>query len=160
MTDFTGYNVAKKVSTSSSIRNDQAVYRPYIHIRYAEILLNYMEAMNEYNPEDPKIITYFNEIRERAGIPNITVTYPQDLGDKEKMREWILRERQIELATEGQRYFDVRRWMIAPQTESKPCMALKSLAPLTEQRLGKNLMYARMYGVRLCTSSQFLTMKR
>lgn len=84
MTDFTGYNVAKKVSTSSSIRNDQAVYRPYIHIRYAEILLNYMEAMNEYNPEDPKIITYFNEIRERAGIPNITVTYPQDLGDKEK----------------------------------------------------------------------------
>ena len=57
MTDFTGYNVAKKVSTSSSIRNDQAVYRPYIHIRYAEILLNYMEAMNEYNPEDPKIIT-------------------------------------------------------------------------------------------------------
>ncbi len=51
MTDFTGYNVAKKVSTSSSIRNDQAVYRPYIHIRYAEILLNYMEAMNEYNPE-------------------------------------------------------------------------------------------------------------
>ena len=67
-------------------------------LRYAEILLNYMEAMNEYNPEDPKIITYFNEIRERAGIPNITVTYPQDLGDKEKMREWILRERQIELA--------------------------------------------------------------
>lgn len=60
-----------------------------------------MEAMNEYNPEDPKIITYFNEIRERAGIPNITVTYPQDLGDKEKMREWILRERQIELAFEG-----------------------------------------------------------
>ena len=32
MTDFTGYNVAKKVSTSSSIRNDQAVYLSLIHI--------------------------------------------------------------------------------------------------------------------------------
>ena len=47
------------------------------------------------------------------GCLRYRLTYPQDLGDKEKMREWILRERQIELATEGQRYFDVRRWMIA-----------------------------------------------
>ena len=128
MTDFTGYNVAKKVSTSSSIRNDQAVYRPYIHIRYAEILLNYMEAMNEYNPEDPKIITYFNEIRERAGIPNITVTYPQDLGDKEKMREWILRERQIELAFEGDRFWTLARRLLYEKEENRKIYRMNVLA--------------------------------
>ena len=51
-------------------------------------------------------------IRERAGIPNITVTYPQDLGDKEKMREWILRERQIELAFEGDRFWTLARRLL------------------------------------------------
>ena len=128
MTDFTGYNVAKKVSTSSSIRNDQAVYRPYIHIRYAEILLNYMEAMNEYNPEDSKIISYFNEIRDRAGIPNITATYPQDLGNKEKMREWILRERQIELAFEGDRFWTLARRLLYEKEENRKIYRMNVLA--------------------------------
>lgn len=91
-------------------------------------LLNYMEAMNEYNPEDPKIITYFNEIRERAGIPNITVTYPQDLGDKEKMREWILRERQIELAFEGDRFWTLARRLLYEKEENRKIYRMNVLA--------------------------------
>lgn len=143
MTDFTGYNVAKKVSTSSSIRNDQSVYRPYIHIRYAEILLNYMEAMNEYNPEDSKIISYFNEIRDRAGIPKIIATYPQDLGNKEKMREWILRERQIELAFEGDRFWTLARRLLYEKEENRKIYRMNVLADDQGQGFGFEGFYER-----------------
>lgn len=128
MTDFTGYNVAKKVSVSSSIRSDKTVYRPFIHIRYAEILLNYMEAMNEYNPENPRIISYFNEVRSRAGVANITATYPQDLGDKIKMRKWILRERQIELAFEGDRFWTLGRRLLYEKEENRKVYRMNVLA--------------------------------
>lgn len=127
-TDFTGYNVAKKVSVSSSIRSDQAVYRPYIHIRYAEILLNYMEAMNEYNPDDRNIVTYFNKIHERAGIDPITVTYPDAIGNKEEMRKWILRERQIELAFEGDRFWTCDRRLLFEKEENRKIYRMNVLA--------------------------------
>lgn len=126
--DFTGYNIAKRVSTTSSIRSDQTVYRPYIHIRYAEILLNYMEAMNEYDPTDAKIITYFNEIRSRAGVESITATYPAVVGDREKMREWILRERQIELAFEGDRYWTCQRRLLFEKEENRKIYRMNVMA--------------------------------
>lgn len=59
LSDFTGYNIAKGVSPAADIYHDANIYRPFIHIRYAQILLNYIEAMNEYNPEDTKIIVSF-----------------------------------------------------------------------------------------------------
>lgn len=107
--DFTGYDNQKMVSPSSNIRLDQSVYRPFIHIRYAEILLNYIEALNECDPASADIVTYLDEIRDRAGIPGIAQTYPSDIGDQQKMREWIIRERQIELAFEADRYWTLCR---------------------------------------------------
>ena len=118
--DFTGYNVAKRVSTTSSIRNDQASYRPYIHIRYAEILLNYIEALNEYNPGHSDILSYFQEIRSRAGITNpLTRLYPEAAGNKAEMRKWILRERQIELAFEGDRFWTLQRRLLFEKEENR-----------------------------------------
>ena len=46
-------------------------------------------------------------------MPKVEILNPGIVGNKELQRAAIQRERQIELATEGQRYFDVRRWMIA-----------------------------------------------
>lgn len=118
--DFTGYNVAKRVSTTSSIRNDQTSYRPYIHIRYAEILLNYIEALNEYNPSHSDILSYFQEIRNRAGITNpLTRLYPEAVGNKVEMRKWILRERQIELAFEGDRFWTLQRRLLFEKEENR-----------------------------------------
>jgi starch-binding outer membrane protein, SusD/RagB family len=111
--DITGYSVLKDVSPASNIRVDQAAYRPFIHIRYAEILLNYVEALNEYDPGNPNILTYLNMIRQRAGIPNLETVYPSAAGNQVEMRKWILRERQIELCFESDRYFTlVRRQMM------------------------------------------------
>jgi hypothetical protein len=103
--------------------------------RYAEILLNYAEAMNEaYGPNvKPAGYPYsavqaVNLIRARAkskvianeryrptlnaGMPALSLTIT-----KEDLTKAIRSERQIELMFEGHRFFDVRRWMIAPQTE-------------------------------------------
>ena len=87
--------------------------RPSIIFRLADFYLIYAEVANEVNPSDSRVLTYLNLVRERAGLPKVEVLNPGIVGNKELQRAAIQRERQIELATEGQRYFDVRRWMIA-----------------------------------------------
>lgn len=99
-------------------------------IRYAEILLNYAEAVNEYYGPDHEDVLggrtispyeVLKVLRERAGIEagedgmygvKKNMTYAE-------MQEAIRLERRIELAFEGHRFFDVRRWMIAKETENK-----------------------------------------
>ncbi|WP_418359999.1 RagB/SusD family nutrient uptake outer membrane protein [Sphingobacterium detergens] len=111
--DKTGYLAQKNVSPATNIRQDRPAYRPYIHIRLAEIYLNYAESLNEVNPSHPDILTYLNLIRQRAGLPKLEAVYPQVVGNKDEQRKWILRERQIELAFEGDRYFTlIRRLMM------------------------------------------------
>ncbi len=107
--DMSGYDVLKNISPASNIRTGSVAYRPYIHLRYAEILLNYVEALNEYDPSNPDIITYLDMIRTRAGLPGLEAVYPDAVGDQEAMRKWILRERQVELCFEGDRYFTLVR---------------------------------------------------
>lgn len=106
---ITGYDVLKNVNPADNIRNDKANYRPQILIRYAEILLDYAEALNEYDPGNPDVVTYLNMVRTRAGLPGIETVYPDAVGDKDKMRGYILRERQVELCFESDRYFTLVR---------------------------------------------------
>lgn len=84
-----------------------------IYIRYAQVLLDYIEALNEYDPTNPDIKKYWDQIHERAGIPSIFAVYPQILGDKDQQREYIIRERQIELCLEGDRYYTTRRRLLS-----------------------------------------------
>ena len=84
-----------------------------IYIRYAEILLDYIEALNEYDPTNPDIRKYWDMIRERAGVPSAFVASPEIAGNQDLQREFIIRERQIELNMEGDRYFTTRRRLIA-----------------------------------------------
>src|SRR5690606_39142424 len=70
----------------------------------------YAEALNEYDPANPDVIKYLNLVRFRAGLPGYT------LGTKEENRERIKRERYVEFAFEGKRYFDSRRWKDAEKT--------------------------------------------
>lgn len=108
--NLTGYDILKRISPSDNIRNDATNYRPQILIRYAEILLDYVEALNESDPANPDIVTYLDMIRERAGLPGIETVYPGAVGNQELMRKYILRERQVELCFEnGDRYFTLTR---------------------------------------------------
>ncbi|NLU95255.1 RagB/SusD family nutrient uptake outer membrane protein [Chitinophaga sp. Ak27] len=112
--NLTGYLPLKRVSSSDNIRNDVTAYRsPYILIRYAEVLLDYVEALNEYDPTNPDIVTYLDMVRTRAGLPGIETTYPDAVGNKLAMRKYILRERQVEFCFESDRcYTMLRRKML------------------------------------------------
>ncbi|MDR0348918.1 MAG: RagB/SusD family nutrient uptake outer membrane protein [Tannerella sp.] len=80
---------------------------PWRFIRYAEILLSYAEACVETG-DYTEARKYINSIRKRAGLPDVVAT-------DHELREKVRHERKIELMFEDQRFFDIRRWMIAPQ---------------------------------------------
>jgi hypothetical protein len=100
---YTGYYLMKFMD-----RNVQGQFdwqdNPWRYIRYTEILMNYAEACLGLGQE-AEARDYINMIRKRAGLPDVT-TSGQALVDSYR------HERRIELAYEGQRFFDVRRWMI------------------------------------------------
>lgn len=103
---YTGYYLKKFIDPNV----DHQYFRqevPWRVMRYTEVLLNYVEACIELGEEN-EARTYLNMIRERAGMPPIT-----DSG--EALKERYRNERRVELAYEDHRYFDVRRWMIAPE---------------------------------------------
>ena len=83
--------------------------QPYIQIRYAEVLLNYAEACLALG-EDDLARGVINQIRERAGMPDV----PETEGGIELLNRYR-NERRVELALEGHRFWDVRRWMIAEE---------------------------------------------
>jgi len=96
------------------------LYRPWVVMRYAEVLLNAAEATNEYYGVTTEVYDWLKMIRSRAGIAAGTNgLYGLKAGmTKEEMREAIRHERRVELAFEEHRFWDVRRWKIAPQTEN------------------------------------------
>lgn len=117
-TPLTGYMLGK---FKNRIVNDasgyQATYsRVWIQFRLADFFLYYAEVLNEIDPTDSRIVQYIDYIRERAGIPTyakLAETGVKDIrGDYQKQWEAIEHERFVELYCEGQRYFDIRRWMI------------------------------------------------
>lgn len=87
---------------------------PWIFFRYAEVLLNYAEAEFELDNEDVAR-KYINMVRARPSVNMPPVTASGDA-----LRSAIRDERRVELAFEGLRFFDVRRWKIATFTENIP----------------------------------------
>ncbi len=77
-------------------------------IRLGEVLLMYAEAQNELSGPDESVYDAVNAIRNRVEMPDL----PDGLSQNE-MREAIRHERRIELAFEGLRYLDLKRWHIA-----------------------------------------------
>ncbi|SEM84890.1 Starch-binding associating with outer membrane [Mucilaginibacter gossypiicola] len=139
--NITGYNVLKNVSPADNIRQDQATYRPFILIRYAEILLDYVEALNEYDPGNPNIVTYLNLVRSRAGLPGIQSVYPAAVGNKDLMRKYILRERQVELCFESDRYFTLVRMLLLGTDENQTIYGLN----VNTDDQGQGFLFAGFY---------------
>ena len=84
-------------------------------MRYAEILLNFAEATNEASGPTTEVYQSIEAIRQRAGLR----PYQLPTGmTQDQMRDVIHTERRLELAYEGFRFFDVRRWLIAEQTDN------------------------------------------
>lgn len=84
---------------------------PYIEIRYAEVLLNLAEAACGAGLVDEALV-YLNQVRQRAGVPGYTTADFLGGDNQAACMSAILLERQVELAYEGKRFDDMRRWML------------------------------------------------
>nr|WP_276898610.1 RagB/SusD family nutrient uptake outer membrane protein [Pedobacter kyonggii] len=118
----TGYYLRKfmgKFETSTTYTN-QAHH--VILLRYAEILLNHAEALNESGGAVADIVNNLVLIRKRAGIlPGSNNLYGLSLTlSKDELRKIIQNERRIELAFEEHRTWDLRRWKLAEIELNKP----------------------------------------
>lgn len=78
-------------------------------IRYADVLLNLAEALNEQGKSEEAII-YVNEVRERAGVALLNSNAYTQVHGADDLRERIRNERYWELAFEDHMYFDELRW--------------------------------------------------
>ena len=118
----TGYYMRKYIpETILSANHGGTARRLWTIIRYAEILLNYAEALNEISFEANKtqICNLLDQIRNRAGIVG-KVADRDDLNTQSAMRNFIHKERTVELAFEEHRPWDVRRWNCAKEALSRP----------------------------------------
>lgn len=110
----TGYYSRKMLDENLTNATSGNTERAWPLIRYAEILLNYAEAINEAG-EPAKAYPKLLELRNRAGIlPGTDNLYGLKANmNVDEMREVIRNERRIEMAFEDQRWNDIRRWKIA-----------------------------------------------
>lgn len=142
----TGYVLKKYIHDDDAWAGTgaQRVDKSFPIIRYAEILLSYVEAINNltqaYSLEDKEgnkynitrnindIKYYFNQVRYRAGLPGLT---DAEAADPATVQKLIERERMIEFLFENRRYFDVRRWGIYEETEKELMMGMDTDATKT-----------------------------
>ena len=110
----TGQYLLKYIDPELNLLEGRTSVHTWILIRLAEVYLNYIEALNEYQPAHSDIKIYYDKIRRREGIKMPVL--PDGL-DQDAVRQKIRHERRIELAFEDHRLWDARRWMIAADNE-------------------------------------------
>ncbi|MGQ8335512.1 RagB/SusD family nutrient uptake outer membrane protein [Sunxiuqinia sp. A32] len=127
----TGYYLKKFLTDGLNLVQGQTAQHNWVTYRYAEILLNYAEAMNEaYGPTDiPAGFTMsatdaLQMVRDRASaaLPAITADTKVDF------RAVVKHERRVELAFEDHRYWDLLRWKDAEQVLNQPIKGVKVTA--------------------------------
>lgn len=120
-TSYTGYNSRKFSDPAYISRNQQCDY-PIILCRYAEILLIYAEAKIELNEIDQSVVEALNHIRQDRDDVKMPPFSLESLGNQQQARTKVRHERKIELAFEGFRYADLRRWGWAPTYGNRPIL--------------------------------------
>lgn len=122
----TGYYLRKFLGNNTTTTSYATQSHNFPYFRYAEILLNYAEALNETGQVE-KAVAQIDSVRKRAGIAAGTNTrYGIAAGiSQAAMRDLIRNERRIELAFEEHRFWDVRRWKTAAQDLNGPAFGTK-----------------------------------
>jgi hypothetical protein len=141
----TGYYLKKVIhylNRQTSATGYDCTGYPWPMLRLADLYLLYAEAINE--SEGPtgahsgEMFKYIDSVRSRAGLPGVKKAWddysdtPGKYGAQSGMRQIIHRERLIELAFEGQRFWDLRRWKEAPVEYAKGIYGFKITASRPE----------------------------
>lgn len=123
----TGYNIAKYYDPSGSSNPDNGGANVIV-MRLSEMYLTYAEGKIESNAIDQSVLDAINTVRARAynvavgdvgNYPAVTTT------NQAELRTIIRNERRVELAFEGLRYFDVKRWDLGPTVLNGPLMGAR-----------------------------------
>ncbi len=108
----TGYHPRKYIDNLGDYADMWNTGMNAIVMRYAEVLLMYAESKIELNQIDASVYEALDAIRTRAGMPTVDKAI---YNNQSKMRELVRRERRVELALEGLRWFDICRWKIGEE---------------------------------------------
>jgi len=119
--NVTGFPLHKylQYDNASAVLDDYKSDAPAIYFRYAEVLLNYAEAVAELGGEPSLVASAINPLRARVGMPDVDFdreyntdpSYP--FSNLDKVIQCVRRERRVELAAEGFRLQDIFRWAAA-----------------------------------------------
>lgn len=117
----TGYYLRKFLGNFATNNAYSNISHNFPIFRYADVLLTYAEALNETGQTEAAV-NQVKLIRQRSGIAAGTNNrYGIAAGiSQASMRALIINERRVELAFEEQRFWDIRRWKIAPQVMTQP----------------------------------------
>ena len=102
-------------------------------LRLADAMLLHAEAANELNGPTADALTYLNQIRTRAGLTALTAASPE-AANKATLRREIDRQRRLELAFEGERWFDLLRYARHEQADASADHPVTALDIITQRR--------------------------
>ncbi len=153
----TGYFIKKYVhfQNTQGVGNDYSINNyPWPIFRLAQLYLLYAEALNEKAGPGGEAYRYINLVRERAGLQSVELSWSTYSNNKSKfatqqgLRAIIHRESLIELAFEGARFWDLRRWKEAPQEYIKPIQGWDIEQATSSFYYRKKLIYSPRFGLK------------
>jgi hypothetical protein len=132
---ITGYCVKKMHSYKNAMTTTlySVEYYPFPVIRLADLYLLYAEALNEYGGPSEEVFHYLDLVRNRVKLEGVRESWrkysvnPEKPNSQDGLRDIIHQERTIELAFEGERFWDILRW--------------KKISEFNEQPMGWNTVY-------------------
>ena len=122
----TSYYLRKFMGNFENSKEYSNVIHNWVMFRYAEVLLSFAEAQNEYAGPSDAVYQAIKDLRARAGIEEgDDGMYGLKTGmTKDEMRQAVRNERRIEMAFEEQRYWDIHRWKTAETVMNQPIIGL------------------------------------
>jgi hypothetical protein len=156
----TGYYVKKWVNYES-VQDASNQYNPQTYpwpiLRLSDLYLLYAEAINEAEgpngANSAEMFKYIDLVRIKDGLEGVKESWDKYVGiakysTQDGMRKIIQRERLIELAFEGQRFWDLRRWMTAPAEYAKGIYAWRVKESEMERFFQPLLLEEQKFGIR------------
>ncbi|MDR6785299.1 hypothetical protein ABIE26_003998 [Pedobacter africanus] len=149
---ITGYFTKKLVSPAMVATSTSLVVEsyPWPVMRLADLYLLYAEALNETG-NAAAALPYLNLIRDRAGLKSVESSWsnysskPNKYTNADGMRDIIRQERGIELAFEGSRFWDLRRWKTAARNLNQPIYGWNILQSTIEEYNSRVLLFNQSF---------------
>ncbi|MFD2162744.1 RagB/SusD family nutrient uptake outer membrane protein [Paradesertivirga mongoliensis] len=153
--NHTGYFIKKLVNwestTNSQNQGPSWKAYPWPEIRLADLYLMYAEALNEVQSGSTLAIEYVDKVRDRAGLKGVVESWtnysnnPGKYISQSGLRQIIQHERLIELAFEGQRFWDLRRWKRSGEELNKDITGFNILGKTTESYNTERFIFSQTF---------------